>query len=117
MEQWSAPTSENIYFAVTLHNGIFIGIIDIAPYYDGTSKELSYMFLPEYWGQGYAFESIKAVLDYCRKHLKLVRIVSETQTKNERSCALLERLGYKLHDQLIRFDAEQNVYVLDISAE
>ena len=117
LEQWCDPQSENIYFAITLHDGTFIGIIDIAPYHDGTSKELSYMFLPAYWGQGYAFESVKAVLDFCQKHLKLVRIVSETQTKNERSCALLERMGYKLHGQLIRFDAEQNVYVFDISAE
>ena len=113
LEQWCDPKSENIYFAVTIHEGTFIGIIDIAPYHDGTSKELSYMFLPEYWGQGYAFESVKAVLDYCRKHLELNRIISETQTENERSCVLLERLGYTLKEKLIRFEAEQSVYAYD----
>ena len=93
LEQWCYHQSENIYFAVTLHDETFIGIIDVAPYHDGTSKELSYMFLPEFWGRGYAYESVKAVLDFCRKHLKLDRLISETQTKKERSCALLERLG------------------------
>ena len=87
--------AEEPYFAVTRRtDGVLLGVVDIAPYHEPGQLELSYMFLPQYWGQGYAYDSIRCVLDYCRDELHLTQIVSETQKQNTRSCNLLQRLGY-----------------------
>lgn len=114
LTQWAQ--AEEIYFAVTRKaDGAFLGVVDIAPYHEPGRLELSYLFLPQYWGQGYAYDSIRRILAYCKDDLHLTQIVSETQKRNTRSCNLLQRLGYTLEKELIRFGAEQRVYRLDLS--
>ena len=106
---------EDTYFAVMRQeDGTFLGIVDITPYHEPGRLELSYMFLPACWGQGYAEESIRAILQYCKAELHMNDVVSETQKKNIRSCKLLERLGYTLEKQMERFGAEQCVYGLTL---
>ena len=103
---------ESPYFAVTRkEDGALLGVVDITPYHEPGKEELSYLFLPAYWGNGYAEESIRCILRYCKEKLHLTHVVSETQKKNLRSCALLERLGCTLEKQVERFGAEQCVYV------
>lgn len=111
LEDWCRR--ENEYFAV-IHkaDGAFLGLVDISPYHEAGQLELSYLFLPEAWGHGYAFETVQRILQYCKESLGITYIVSETQKKNIRSRKLLERLGYTLEEQLERFGAEQCVYGL-----
>ena len=91
-------------------DGAFLGSIYLSAYYDPGCYELSYTFLPEFWGKGYAFEAMQASLDYCREALGLKKIYAETQTENLRSRRLLERLGYRAEKELVRFGAVQTVY-------
>ena len=50
-------------FAVRLkENGALLGLVYLNPYYDTPACELSYEFLPEFWGQGYACEVLSALL-------------------------------------------------------
>ena len=110
LERWATAESDSQYFAVTLLDGTFIGFIDISPYHEPKYQELSYLFLPAFWGYGYAFEACQAVLQYCEETLDLKTIVAETQSANTRSRALLERLGFTMVRQLERFGAMQCVY-------
>ena len=110
LECWATEKSDSKYFAVTLLDGTFIGFIDISPYHEPEYQELSYLFLPEFWGYGYAFEACQAVLRYCEETLDLKTIVAETQSANTRSRALLERLGFTMKQQIERFGAMQCVY-------
>ena len=110
LERWATEEPDSKYFAVTLLDGTFIGFIDISPYHEPEYQELSYLFLPEFWGYGYAFEACQAVLRYCEETLDLKTIVAETQSANTRSRALLERLGFNMKQQLERFGAMQCVY-------
>ena len=110
LERWATEKSDSKYFAVTLLDGTFIGFIDISPYHEPKYQELSYLFLPEFWGYGYAFEACQAVLRYCEETLDLKTLVAETQSANTRSRALLERLGFTMVRQLERFGAMQCVY-------
>ena len=110
LERWATEKSDSKYFAVTLLDGTFIGFIDISPYHEPEYQELSYLFLPEFWGYGYAFEACQAVLEYCKDILHLKTVVAETQSANTRSRALLERLGFTMKQQLERFGAMQCVY-------
>lgn len=110
LERWATEESDSKYFAVTLHDGTFIGFIDISPYHEPDNQELSYLFLSEFWGHGYAFEACRAVLSYCSEELHMNTIVAETQRANNRSRALLERLGFTLERKLERFGAVQCLY-------
>lgn len=87
-----------------------MGIIDISPHHNLVDKEISYQFLPEYWGEGYAYEVLNWLLAHCKNNLHVDNVVSETQSANTRSCDLLNRLGYEEKEQLIRFEAEQTIY-------
>jgi ribosomal-protein-alanine N-acetyltransferase len=110
--------AEDIRFTVRLKNtNICIGLIFIAPHHNPSDMEISYMFFPEYWGMGYAFETVKTIIHFCNKTLNLNRVVSETQTANFSSCSLLEKLGYRLESKLERFGAEQSIYSLELTKE
>lgn len=104
------------YYCVRLKDtGKFIGIISITPHHSRLFKELSYQFLPTFWGNGYAYETIKAVIQHCKNNYKLRHLISETQTANVKSCKLLEKVGCKLKKKLERFGCEQSVYILKLS--
>lgn len=109
-------TSDEKVFAVkTRAEKDFIGLIYFAPYYDTGYYEISYEFLPEFWGKGYAFEIMTAFLTayhQCTGVQK--RIYAETQTENIRSRKLLEKLGYIVESELIRYGAKQTVYYIDM---
>lgn len=90
----------------------FIGLISLDPHHDGMDHELSYQLLPKWWGRGYAAEAAAAIVDYALRELQLPAIVAETQSANEPSCRLLEKLGMKLEKKMFRFGAEQSVYAI-----
>jgi len=90
-----------------------IGHLIVAPHHNSSDMEISYMFFPAHWGNGYAKEAVKTLLDFCKIKLKLSHVVSETQVANERSCRLLEGLGYRRDSEVTRFGAKQRIYVYD----
>ncbi|WP_058477289.1 GNAT family N-acetyltransferase [Legionella steigerwaltii] len=74
--------------------------------------EISYMFFPKWWGQGFAYEAITASLNYGFVHLNIGKIIAITQEANSRSCYLLEKVGMRCVDTFIRYDAQQCLYEL-----
>lgn len=67
--------------------------------------ELGYVFNKNYQGQGFAFESGKALLDYAFDQLGARRIVAMCNPQNHRSWRLMERLSMRREGLLI-----QNIY-------
>ena len=55
--------------------------------------EIYYKLLPEYWGNGYATESARAIIKFGFKYLKLHRIEAGVATENIRSIKVLEKIG------------------------
>ena len=115
LNKWIAPGSDNLYFSVALKSGEFIGVISITSYLDTDKKEISYLFLLGYWGEGYAYESCAEIIAYCKQNLKCDTLIAETQKKNRRSRKLLERLGFSLIEEAERFGEMQCVYKLDLT--
>lgn len=104
--------SDNQSFTVRrASDSALLGLIEIGPYHNGIEQEISYQFVPTVWGQGYAKEAIQAVLVFLSEQGELQSIIAETQRKNIRSCILLETLGFKMRESLIRFHQPQIVYV------
>ncbi|MEV2252405.1 GNAT family N-acetyltransferase [Streptomyces sp. NPDC050147] len=69
--------------------------------------ELGYMFLPEVWGRGYAAEACVAALDWFADALPGETVVLCTQTANDRSMRLAEKLGFIEVERFEEFGAEQ----------
>lgn len=73
----------------------FIGSFMLRPSISIPNKiELGYALLPEYWGKGYATESVKAGLEYAFKHLRLPVVVAITQPGNTLSQKVLTKSGF-----------------------
>jgi beta-phosphoglucomutase-like phosphatase (HAD superfamily)/GNAT superfamily N-acetyltransferase len=57
--------------------------------------ELGYLLSKAYQGQGYAFEFVTAVINYCFRELGLNKITAVIAEDNERSIHLAEKVGMK----------------------
>lgn len=57
--------------------------------------EIHYSLIPYYWNKGYAFEAVKALLNFGFKRLKLHRIQAGVATGNSNSIKLLQNIGMK----------------------
>jgi [ribosomal protein S5]-alanine N-acetyltransferase len=68
--------------------------------------DIGFSFLPEYWSQGYALESARAVMQHARETLGLGRILAITTQDNEPSIRLLGKLGFRF-ERLIAFGSEE----------
>ena len=62
---------------------------------DRRQAEIGFTFAREYQGRGLAREAAEAVLDYAFNELGMHRVVAVTDCENERSVALLGRLGMR----------------------
>ncbi|MFE7526359.1 GNAT family N-acetyltransferase [Kitasatospora sp. NPDC057542] len=74
---------------------------------DAGDAELSYMFLPEAWGCGYAAEACAAALDWFAGALPGEPVVLCTQTANDRSMRLAAKLGFTEVERFEEYGAEQ----------
>ncbi|MGM9987253.1 MAG: GNAT family N-acetyltransferase [Bacillaceae bacterium] len=105
------PSNQEKYWIVTeTRNNQFIGVVSLDTHHDGSSTEVSYQFLPQWWGVGLATEVIQEVCTYAFDVLRLESIVAETQMANVPSRNLLERIGFTLSEIVERFDAKQGIY-------
>ena len=68
--------------------------------------DIGFAFLPQYWGQGYAYEAAKAVLAHGKKVLGLERVVAITASDNQASIKLLEKLGMTF-ERMIRVKEDE----------
>ncbi|MDC6171170.1 GNAT family N-acetyltransferase [Paucibacter sp. XJ19-41] len=94
-------------------NSSLLGIVVLDQHHDLQDLEVSYLFLPEHWGRGYATETVHQVLAHAFGIMRLRRVVAETQSANAPSVRLLERLGFRLLRSVSRFGAEQSIYLAE----
>lgn len=72
--------------------------------------ELSYVLDRNWWGMGYALESIQAVLTYASKILEIDRIVAIIEKGNHRSARTAEHSGFRLEKEINRNGINCNFY-------
>lgn len=97
-------------WAIRIDASAFIGCITLGPHHEGPAPEVSYLLLPQWWGAGYAGESVRAVLAYAQEVLRWDKIIAETQTANSKSIQLLKRVGMRFERSLERFGEPQSIY-------
>lgn len=73
----------------------------------GGEAELSYVFLPQAWGHGYANEACTAAINWFDGALPSEPLVLCTQVANERSMRLAVRLGFAEAERFEQYGAQQ----------
>lgn len=68
-------------------------IIGVCGYAVFDQLQLLYALLPEYWGQGFATEAARAVVDYSFTAAGMTAIVAAADLLNTASFGVMERLG------------------------
>jgi [ribosomal protein S5]-alanine N-acetyltransferase len=72
----------------------FIGVVRIFDVSFGNKRgELSYVINPVYQGKGFAFEAIKAIIEFCFSEVGLNRIQAKCTVDNLPSERVLQKLG------------------------
>ena len=77
--------------------GRFIGWIGLQHWdHDNRSANLGYVFAEHAWGQGYATEAGRALLEWGFDVMDLNRVSAQTDTRNEASARVLTKIGFTL---------------------
>jgi RimJ/RimL family protein N-acetyltransferase len=71
--------------------------------------DIGFALLPEYAGQGYAFEMAAATLKYAKETLNLPKILAIVLPTNPRSIRLLEKIGLKQEGTFVYPDSEEEL--------
>lgn len=77
-----------------------VGVHFIGP--EDKQAEIGYTLNPEYQGKGYATEAVWGVLNYLFTTLKKHRITASLDPRNEKSIALVERIGMRNEAHFIK---------------
>lgn len=70
-----------------------IGLCGFQPVPDGSHFEIGWWLRPAYWGNGYATEAARQVLDWVWAETDHARVVAHTVEANVGSWKIMERLG------------------------
>ena len=94
------------YLVERKEDGRPIGICGLAKRDFLDDVDIGYAFLPQYGGQGYAFEAAQGVLAHARA-LGLTRLVATVVPENAASIRLLEKLGLRFERSFQAPDSER----------
>jgi ribosomal-protein-alanine N-acetyltransferase len=111
---------EGIRWAITIKkDNTVIGTCGYNNWFKRSSRgEIGYEIGKKYWGNGYASEAIKEILNYGFKKMNLNRIEAFTVPEAIPSIKLLEKLGFKKEGLLKEFGYwngkywDENIYAL-----
>jgi RimJ/RimL family protein N-acetyltransferase len=81
--------------AVCLPDGLVIGDLVVNLTWQGRTAEVGYAFDRAFWGQGYATESLGALVDFLFDDIGVTRVEAMLDPANPASARLLERTGFR----------------------
>jgi len=89
-DKWiDSLTTNNLEFNIFLENNLIGGV--------GLKEDyrLGYWLGKNYWGNGYATEASRELIEYAYKIIKIKKITARYMTENTSSAKVLEKLGFK----------------------
>ena len=73
----------------------------------GDIPEIGYIFHPDFWGRGFAFEAMRAVVDHAFANRPVDHLMADIDPRNAASRRLLEKLGFAYRNH------EKNTFCVD----
>jgi RimJ/RimL family protein N-acetyltransferase len=110
-EQWCVGAF-CVFCVERIEDSSVVGMLTVEPGARDGRTELSYDFLPDFWGHGYAREAVASALEWIRTNVAAdtLDVIAVTQEANTPSRRLLEALGARQTGSMIGFGAPQAVY-------
>jgi ribosomal-protein-alanine N-acetyltransferase len=104
-------TNQSIAWGITLKNDPkIIGTICLWNFsQNNKTAEVGYDLDPKYQNKGIMSETLKMIIDFGFKELKLDKIEAFTHTENENSKKLLEKNGFHLNENRKDLDNKSNI--------
>ena len=91
--KYDVPSNDFWIYAIIKKSDMqFVGTVALVK--DKNDDEIGYRFLEKYWGNGYATETCKGLIKYC-KGLKISKLIACAVDKNIPSVKILEKLNFK----------------------
>jgi RimJ/RimL family protein N-acetyltransferase len=95
LHKWIVELRENNGKIGWVELSKFRGVFDPNEKSRSDDVNLGYEFDKAHWGQGFASEAARAVLDHAFAELELERVVAFARKDNVRSTRVLEKLGFR----------------------
>lgn len=89
-QEWAKENPESFEFAV-IRQGRQIGAVSL--YLEDGTGELGWIMNKKYWGNGFACEAAKALIDYFAEHFGVRHFIARCDTENTASRRTMEKLG------------------------
>lgn len=83
-----------VTFLITRPDGAIVGAAGVAKL-DGANPEIGYWLGVPYWGQGFATEAVRAVIDYAFGELRHDALHAGARVTNPASRRVLEKCGFQ----------------------
>lgn len=79
--------------------------------------DIGFAFLPDYTGQGYAYEIAKRTVQYALTQLEKEKILAITLPENSSSIKLLEKIGFRYQKNFVDNDTNEELSLYSIDEE
>jgi [ribosomal protein S5]-alanine N-acetyltransferase len=90
------PRHKYCFIVTRLEDKKTVGKVTLKLLYETIREwEIGWAFHPDYWGNGYATEASRAVIEFAIKYLKAHRITAFCNAENTQSEKLMLRVGMK----------------------
>ena len=91
---WSGKPGGEMALLIIQHDGTLIGGCGLGML-DGPAPELGYWLGVPFWGQGYATEAVRAMIDYAFSSLDHTALQAGARVTNPASRRILEKCGFQ----------------------
>jgi len=102
--EWNQPEPRNQHGWVLVRktDGVAMGLC-VFDNWDRSAAfcEVHFDLHPDFWGNGYMTEALRAILVFARDKMKVRYIETSVDQENEKSLKLLERLGFVYSGQTV----------------
>ncbi len=95
------PRTRFVFAIIVKQLEKMIGVVELN-IRDGINRngEVGYIIHPEYWGQGFATEAAKLIVNYSFTELNMHRIYATCDPRNVGSSKVLEKIGMTLEGRM-----------------
>jgi len=121
IERVTSPDCDDVHLLICV-DGDAVGTVglDRVDETNGTA-ELGYYLTPEAWGNGYATDAARTLVDHAFTGLRLHRVSARAVAGNEASRRVLEKVGFEhegvMRDQWFRHGRREDVHWYGLLAD